>query len=168
MCGGSAALPPISARSSLRHASHLRRSARFPGGKRSGWRLGGYPQPPTKEGCALSGLSRRMGNPVRAGGLVSKPSPKRAAPSLDSPAGWETRPGRWSGTRTPAKEGCAVSGLFRRMGNPVRAGGPVPQPPPKRAAPSLDSPTGRELSLRSDCDVQHITNCAIAPKNQLT
>ena len=42
--------------------SPLRMSARFPGGKRSeiGW--GVPPSPPTKEGYALSGLSRRVGN----------------------------------------------------------------------------------------------------------
>ena len=48
-------------RSLLLCPSRLRTSVRFPGGKRSGRRLGGTPKPP----------------------------PNRAPPSLDSPAGWE-------------------------------------------------------------------------------
>ena len=82
---------------------------------RTGVGGGGYPQAPTKEGCALSGLSRRTGNGEGLG-APPNPLPKRAGPSLDSPP-----------------EG-------RRSGQGL---GASPKPPPKRAAPSLDSPAGQ-------------------------
>ena len=51
-------------------------------------RVGGVPSSPTKEGSALSGLSHRTGNGADKGAEASPQAPpKRAPPSLDSPAG---------------------------------------------------------------------------------
>ena len=143
--------------------------------------VGGYPQTPTKEGCALSGLSRRMGanrdwggggctpqhpyqrglrplwtlppdgseqrlgvypqhpyqrglrplwtlppdgSEQRLGVYPQHPLPKRAAPSLDSPAGWERTEIGGCTPNTPAKEGCALSGLSCRAGSSSRGSGP--------------------------------------------
>ena len=76
--------------------------------------FGGYPQAPAKESCALSGLSRPDG-----------------CSTVLRPISW----GRMACARAPS----------RRPLTPLTGSGPVgfggiPKPPPKRAAPSLDSP----------------------------
>ena len=71
--------------------------------------------------------------------------------------------------RPDSASGCArpLSGLFRPLPSreAERKGlGVPPKPPPKRAAPSLDSPAGWELSPRLGVGVQHLRNCALTPK----
>ena len=79
--------------------------------------FGGFPQPPTEEGRALSGFSRRKGPERTALGGSPKPPPKRAAPSLDSPAGRDPERTALGGIpRAPTEGGCALSGLSRRKG----------------------------------------------------
>ena len=141
--------------------------------------FGGYPQAPAKEGCALSGLSRPDGcstvlrpiswgrmacarapsrrpltpltgsGPVGFGG-IPKPPPKRAAPSLDSPA-----PDGSSAVLRPISWGAwpRARVRFRRPPTPLTGsgtGGGTPKPPPKRAAPSLDSPARMGVLPSSD------------------
>ena len=117
--------------------------------------VGGYPQAPTKEGCALSGLSRRTGNGEGLG-APPNPLPKRAAVSGLSAGGEAERRGVGGIPKAPTKEGCAVSGLSRRTEalDPGRrteraAHGP---PKPKRSAAvgSCGFPrTGRPACLPS-------------------
>ena len=109
-------------------------SGRFPGGKQSGKGLGGYPQPLSKEGCALSGLSRRTASgsrPVGAHGCAPVPAPDvRPLPWREA----ERNPlGGWGVPQAPTKEGCALSGLSRRTAEGSRSVGahgcaPVPAP----------------------------------------
>ena len=97
--------------------------------------VGGTPNAPAEEGCAVSGLSRRtparFAGGKRAGGVGGTPMspPKRLRP-LDSPAGHPSASlaGRGAGgvggiPNAPTNEGCAVSGLSRRAGSPSRGSG---------------------------------------------
>ena len=130
--------------------------------------VGGFPQAPTKEGSALSGLSRRMalvassapccGRPLQEadGGLEGYlEAPAGAAPSLDSPPERARRPGGGSSSRSVGARGCApvpapdVCPLpWREAERTGVGGGGTPKPPPKRAPPSLDSRAGWRSSLR--------------------
>ena len=104
-----------------------------------------FPSSPTKEGSALSGLSYRTGNGADKGSeRFPQAPPRRAPPSLDSPAGRGMERTRVGAVPTsPTKEGSALSGLSRRTGEWSRQESEgSPQAPPKRAPPSLDSPTG--------------------------
>ena len=103
---------------SARRPSHSRHPlASLAGAERI--RVGGYPQPPTKEGCALSGLSRRTGSlrvarTTKYSGSARRPSHSRHP--LASLAGAERiRVGGYP--QPPTKEGCALSGLSRRTGS---------------------------------------------------
>ena len=103
--------------------------------------VGGYPQTPTKEGCALSGLSA---------GPTQIPGGSRAD------RGWGFR-------LAPTKEGCALSGLSRRThSNPWREAerigvGGYPQAPTKEgyALSGLSRRTGSP-SRGSDCDMRRV------------
>ena len=88
----------------------------------------------------------------RCWGVPPTPPPKRAPPSLDSPAGWRGR----AVLRFPTRRGarlCAPthSGgpLASLAGSGAESGGGTPNTQPWRAPPSLDSPAGWEPSLRS-------------------
>ena len=87
-------------------------------------RLGVYPQTPTKEGCALSGLSRRMGANRDWGSVPPSPHQRGLRPLWTLPPdGSEQRLGGCT-PNTPTKEGCALSGLSRPAGSPSRGSGP--------------------------------------------
>ena len=81
--------------------------------------MGGTPYTPTKEGCALSGLSRRTG-------MSRLPSGSRFR----------------RGARLCARPRSGLRSLPWREAGAGRSWGVPPTPPPKRAAPSLDSPAG--------------------------
>ena len=102
----------------------------------------GFPSSPTKEGSALSGLSYRTGNGADKG---SERFPKRAPPSLDSPTGrgMERTKGR-SGSHKPHQGGLRPLWTLLPDGEWSEQGSErFPQAPPKRVPPSLDSPAGR-------------------------
>ena len=103
--------------------------------------VGGYPKPPPKR--AAPSLDSPAGRGQRLGRVPPKPPPKRAAPSLDSPA--------WMGADrarrcTPSHHQRGLRPLWTLPPGWERTelGGCTPKPPPKRAAPSLDSPAGWE------------------------
>ena len=120
--------------------------------------VGGYPQTPTKEGCALYGLSCRKGPGADSvGGFPQAPTKEGCAlyglscqkgPGADSVGGFP---------QAPTKEGCALYGLSCRKGPGADSVGGFPQAPTKEGCALSGLSRRAGSSPRgSGCDVHQV------------